>query len=300
MNTAVLYAVMQAFPITNAGPQSVFAKALVAAIMMVLSFCAMLFFVFAGTKRRMDMGIPGKPRTIKYALSLSLVLPAYNEEANIQRTISNAIWSLVRMVEDFEIIVVDDGSRDETARIVKAVSAYEPRVKLISHQCNQGYGAALSTGFSKAGKQYTMYMDADGQFDLRDLNSMLPLLSSYDGVFGYRINRQDSWMRKLNAWGWNTIIRFVFGLRIKDIDCAFKIFRTEYFQNVTLEARGALLSTEVVYKFIRAGYSYTEVGVKHLPRKGGKSTGANLGVIARAFKELTYYAGMWHEQEQAK
>ncbi len=105
-------------------------------------------------------------------------------------------------------------------------------------------------------------------------------------------------MRKLNAWGWNRIVRFVFYLKIKDIDCAFKIFRTDYFRRVKLEARGALLLTEVVYKFVRAGYSYTEVPVQHLPREGGNPTGAKPGVILRAFKELFFYASKWHAEEQ--
>jgi hypothetical protein len=140
-------------------------------------------------------------------------------------------------------------------------------------------------------------MDADGQFDIYDLVRLLPHVGDFDGVFGYRFDRQDTWMRKLNAWGWNQIVRFIFNVRIKDIDCAFKIFRTDYFRQVTLEARGALLLTEVVYKFARMGYSFTEVPVKHLPREGGEATGAKPTVILRAFKEMFYYASKWYVEE---
>jgi hypothetical protein len=141
-------------------------------------------------------------------------------------------------------------------------------------------------------------MDADGQFDINDLVRLLPYLGEYDGVFGYRFDRQDPWMRKFNAWCWNMVVRFVFNLRVRDIDCAFKVFRTDYFRQVVLEARGALLLTEVVYKFARAGYDYTEVPVLHLPREGGNPTGAKPSVILRAFKELFFYAQKWQEEEQ--
>jgi hypothetical protein len=140
-------------------------------------------------------------------------------------------------------------------------------------------------------------MDSDGQFDIRDLDRLLPMLREYDGVFGYRIHRQDSVLRKVNAWGWNLLIRHIFNLRIRDIDGAFKIFRTAYLRQVQLEAYGAMMLTELVYKFSRAGYTYTQVGVNHYPRMKGCSTGGNLKVILRAFKELGYYARKWSAEE---
>ncbi len=238
------------------------------------------------------------PPSSYFPVSISVVLPAYNEEAVIATTVRKVFLALSRMVADFEILVVNDGSKDRTGAIVAAIAEQEPRVRLITHQVNQGAGAALVSGFTRASKAYTFYMDADGQFDINDLVRLLPYLSEYDGVFGYRFARQDPWIRKFNAWGWNQVVRFVFNLRVRDIDCAFKIFRTDYFRQVVLEARGALLLTEVVYKFARAGYNYTEVAVRHLPREGGSSTGAKPGVILRAFKELFFYALKWHEEEQ--
>ncbi|HEX6109530.1 MAG TPA: glycosyltransferase, partial [Ktedonobacteraceae bacterium] len=235
--------------------------------------------------------------TITFPHGLSVVLPAYNEEAAIAQTVRLVVTALSRWVQDFEVIVVNDGSKDRTRAIVEAIAAVDPRVCLINHATNQGCGAALASGFEAATKEFTFYMDSDGQFDIYDLQQFFPLINEYDAVFGYRINRYDTWVRKLNAWGWNRIIRFVFGLRVRDVDCAFKLYRSEFFRSHKLEARGALLLTEIVYKFARAGYTYTQVGVRHLPRRGGKGTGAKPIVIARAFYELLIFAGKWYQEE---
>ena len=141
-------------------------------------------------------------------------------------------------------------------------------------------------------------MDSDGQFDITDISRLLPYTSDYDGVFGYRYNRQDVWMRKLNAWGWNRVVRFFFHIPIRDVDCAFKLFKTEYFHKVNLEAKGAMLLTELVFKFDRAGYTFTEVPVRHFPRVEGKSTGANMHVILKAFGEMFACASRWSQDER--
>lgn len=228
-----------------------------------------------------------------YPYSLSVIFPAYNEEENIHTTIYAALNALPSLVRDFEIIVVDDGSKDNTGIIADTIASSTAYVRAIHHPINRGCGAALATGFGAATKEFCFYMDSDGQFDIRDLSKLLPMLHKYDGVFGYRVDRQDHWIRKLNAWGWNLIVRNTFDLKIRDIDGAFKIFPTAYFSKVQLEARGALMLTELVYKFARAGYTYTEVGVNHYPRVKGRSTGANPKVIWRAFRELGYYAQKW-------
>ena len=301
-NNFILWVFIQLLPsaLTGAGLVAILLKVAVGASMMALSFIGQMTLVFVSNKRASKKLIRAVSQTpsLYFPVSISIVLPAYNEEAVIATTVSRVFHALSRMVADFEILVVNDGSKDRTGPIVASISAQEPRVRLITHQVNQGAGAALVSGFMRATKAYTFYMDADGQFDINDLVRLLPYLGEYDGVFGYRLDRQDPWMRKLNAWGWNLVVRFIFNLRIKDIDCAFKIFRTDYFRRVVLEARGALLLTEVVYKFARAGYSYTEVPVRHLPREGGNPTGAKLSVILRAFKELFFYASKWQEEEQ--
>jgi len=116
-------------------------------------------------------------------------------------------------------------------------------------------------------------------------------------VLGYRVQRQDTWMRKLNAWGWKMLVRLVFGLRVRDIDCAFKLYRGQFFREQQLETRGAMINSEILYKFTRAGYTYTQLGVCHLPRRGGRATGARLSVIARAFGEMFTYAWRWRRKE---
>ncbi len=301
-NNLILWLFLLLFPtvMTGAGLGAVVLKAAAGAVMMAFSFVGQLGVVFATNKYHSKDIFKARSQSdiAHFPLSLSVVLPAYNEEAVIATTVEKAIRVLDKIVADFEIIVVNDGSSDKTGEIVGAIVAQDSRVRLITHQVNQGAGAALVSGFVQASKTYTFYMDSDGQFDISDLKWLLPHLGEYDGVFGYRLDRQDPWMRKMNAWGWNQLVRAVFHLQVRDIDCAFKIFRTEYFRQVVLEARGAMLLTEVVYKFIRSGYGYTQIPVKHLPREAGKATGAKLIVIARAFKELFFYATKWRREER--
>ncbi len=234
-----------------------------------------------------------KEPTSLYRYSLSVILPAYNEAENIQSTIASVLSVLPPLVSDFEIIVVNDGSKDKTGVVAATIASSTRGIKVIHHPVNKGYGAALATGFRAASKEFCFYMDSDGQFDIRDLSKLLPMLHEYDGVFGYRMRRQDSLIRKLNAWGWNHLVRFIFNLKIRDIDSGFKIFRTDYFRQVQLESSGALMPTELVYKFARAGYTYTEVGVNHYPRPQGRSRRANLKGILGAFRELVHYAQKW-------
>lgn len=230
--------------------------------------------------------------------SLSVVLPAHNEEAAIAATVQDVIETLSSWKLDFEIIVVDDGSQDDTGAILDALSDAHPCLRVIHHPANEGYGAALVSGFNATSKDLTFFMDSDGQFDIRDLARLLLLVEDYDAVLGYRIDRQDTWRRKINGWGWKQLVRFVFGIHVRDVDCAFKLYPTSFFREHTLETRGAMINTEILYKFIREGNTYTQVGVRHLPRKGGRATGAKLSVILRAFRELFVYAIKWHHEEK--
>ncbi|MFL5704254.1 MAG: glycosyltransferase family 2 protein [Ktedonobacteraceae bacterium] len=229
--------------------------------------------------------------------SLSVIMPAHNEEVAIATTVHAVVNTLSKWLEDFEVIVVNDGSRDHTRSIVEEIASADPRVRLINHAYNQGYGAALVSGFEAITKDLAFFMDSDGQFDISDLKRFFPLIDEYDAVLGYRIDRQDTWLRKLNAWGWKMLVRLVFGLRVRDVDCAFKLYRARFFYEHRLETRGAMINTEILYKFTRAGYTYTQLGVHHLPRRGGRATGAKPAVIARAFREMFIYARKWHREE---
>ncbi len=226
-----------------------------------------------------------------------MVLPAHNEEEAIATTVHEVIETLSAWMLDFEIIVVDDGSQDDTGAILDAISTSHPYVKVIHHPVNQGYGAALVSGFEAASRDLTFFMDSDGQFDIHDLGRFLTLIEEYDAVLGYRIDRQDTWMRKVNAWGWKKLVGLVVGVHVRDVDCAFKLYPSGFFRECKLETRGAMINTEILYKFIRAGNTYTQVGVRHLPRHGGRATGAKLSVIMRAFRELFVYAFKWHRAE---
>ncbi len=229
--------------------------------------------------------------------SLSVVLPAYNEEQAIALTISDILAVLQSWIKDFEVIIVNDGSTDGTAAIVTAMAESDPHVRLVSHASNQGYGAALVSGFAAATKELTFFMDSDGQFDIRDLFQFFPFIDAYDAVIGYRIHRQDSWIRKLNAWGWKWLIRLVLSVHASDIDCAFKLLHTEFLHTHPLETRGAMINAELLFRLKQAGCTYKEVGVHHLPRQGGKATGAKFTVIIRAFRELFVFAREWKQEQ---
>ncbi len=231
--------------------------------------------------------------------SLSIVLPAYNEEAVIGATLEQVLNVLEEQVKDFEVIVVNDGSTDSSGAIISTIMETEPRVRVVTHERNQGYGSALADGFAAASKELTFFMDSDGQFDIRDLARLLIFIDDYDAVIGYRLDRQDTWVRKLNAWGWNLLIRNVLGVQARDIDCAFKLLHTDFLHRYPLETRGAMINAELLYKLKCAGYTYREVGIHHLPRRGGRATGANLSVIVRAFRELFIFARKWRSEESA-
>jgi glycosyltransferase involved in cell wall biosynthesis len=229
--------------------------------------------------------------------SLSIVMPAHNEEVAIAETLHAVVDAVSTWVPDYEVIVVNDGSKDSTRNIVEEIAASNPHVQLVNHPVNRGYGAALVSGFEACSKDLVLFMDSDGQFDIHDLERFFPYIDAYDAVLGYRVQRQDTWMRKLNAWGWKMLVRLIFGLRVRDIDCAFKLYRGQFFREQQLETRGAMINTEILYKFTRAGYTYTQLGVCHLPRHGGRATGARPSVIARAFGEMFTYAWRWRRKE---
>ncbi len=231
--------------------------------------------------------------------SVSVILPAHNEEIAIAGTLHTVVDTLSDWVQNFEVIVVNDGSKDRTRAIVEEIATIDPHVRIINHPVNQGYGAALVSGFEAISKELVFFMDSDGQFDIRDLERFFAFIDEYDAVLGYRIDRQDTWMRKLNAWGWKMLVRCVFGLHVRDVDCAFKLYRAQFFREHRLETRGAMINTEILYKFTRAGYTYTQLGVRHLPRCGGRATGAKPAVIARAFREMFIFARKWHGEEWA-
>ncbi len=218
--------------------------------------------------------------------SISAVLPAYNEEQVIAATVASMVATLADLTDDYEVIVVNDGSRDATRQIVEELGRQNSRVRCVSHQVNQGYGAAVWTGFTSATRELVFMTDGDKQFDARELATFLPHMKEADLVIGFRKPRMDPAMRRLNAWGWNLLVRLLFGYVAKDVDCAFKLFRRSILEDVQVESKGATFSAEFLIKARRRGYRFVELRATHFPRTAGKATGAKLSVILRAFRDL--------------
>ncbi|GEM_PF-204243 len=223
---------------------------------------------------------------MKKDISLSVVLPAYNESENIEKTVTHTVSYLKGTFRDYEVIVVNDGSIDGTPDIVERLATSNPRIILVNHPKNLGYGSALRSGFERASLDYIFLMDSDGQFDISDIDRFIPFLESYDVVVGYREKRADPFIRSLNARLYHLFIRLLFGLKLRDIDCAFKMFPRSVYRAVRpIESGGALFSAEFLVKLRQKGFTIREVPVRHFPRRFGRQTGANLKVIIRMFKE---------------
>lgn len=229
--------------------------------------------------------------------SISAFFPAYNEEANIGALCLKTAAVLKKLASAWEVIAVNDGSHDSTAAVVEALHKKEPGIQVVSHAGNQGYGAAVKTGFASARMDWVFFSDGDGQFDVAELGRLVPLMRDNDLVVGYRIRRADPFQRRVNAWAWGTLVRTLFGLKgVRDIDCAFKIVRRSVFEVVRLETTGAMISTELLVKAQKNGFRIAEIGVNHYPRTAGTQTGAKWSVIVRAFKELFSYSVKWRSR----
>ncbi len=222
----------------------------------------------------------------KPLVSISVFFPCYNEQGNVERVAKQAIQVMEGLGADYEVIIVNDGSSDDTGRIAERIAAEHKRVRVIHHPHNLGYGAALQSGFRAATKELVFYTDGDGQFDLAELPPLLPLIREYDIISCYRVNRQDNAARKISGWLWTRVAGLVFSLSLRDIDCAFKLYKRVVFDNIKMESTGALIDTEILARAARQGYTITQRGVHHYPRTAGRQTGANVRVVLRAFKEL--------------
>ena len=216
---------------------------------------------------------------------LSLILPAHNEEGNLEWVVREALAALPAAFQRSEVIVVDDGSADATPAIAARLVAEDPRVRVIRHPRNQGYGAALRSGFAAARGDWILFMDADRQFDIREVVKLAPLAGSYDIVAGYRLKRRDSLRRVALGATFNLVVRLLFGVRVRDIDCGFKLFRAELIRSLELRAPGALINTEILALAHRQGAALVEIGVNHYPRPAGEQSGGSPRVVLRALDE---------------
>lgn len=223
---------------------------------------------------------------MKRLSELSIFFPCYNEEGNVERMVRSAVAAAREFADAFEVIVVNDGSRDRTGEIADALAAEIPEVRAVHNRPNRGYGGAVVRGLREARMRWIFFTDGDGQFDIRELPRLIELLDSCDVAVGYRIHRADSFVRKLNAFCWGALVRLLFRIRVRDIDCAFKLLPKSLIDAIELRSEGALISTELLAKAGNRGLRIAEIGVNHYPRTAGKQTGANMKVIIKAFVEL--------------
>ena len=217
---------------------------------------------------------------------LSVFLPSHNEEGNVERVVRSWTAELPKVADKFEVIVVDDGSRDRTGEIAERLAKEDAHVKVVRHPVNRGYGGAVISGVRAATLPYVLLCDGDGQFDPADIERLTPFVPEYDVVAGRRVQRADHLMRRINGRAWTTLVRLLLGITISDIDCGFKLFKREKLEGMELRAHGAMISTELMARLAGRNAKVKEVDVGHLPRLAGEQSGANLKVVARAFKEL--------------
>lgn len=221
--------------------------------------------------------------------ALTVFLPAYNEEGSIETAVAEAVGVLPRFADVFEVVIVDDGSRDRTGEIADRLAAADPRVRAIHHRPNRGYGGAVRSGLESARHPYVFFTDGDHQFRVADLGLLVHELDGADAVIGYRAKRMDPRRRLIIAWVYKQVIGVLFGYGFRDVDCAYKLFRTEVFARAPLrEVRsdGAFFSAELLLRLRAAGARVRQVPVPHHPRIAGRAAGAAPKVVLRTLRDL--------------
>jgi glycosyltransferase involved in cell wall biosynthesis len=217
---------------------------------------------------------------------LSVVLPAYNEAENLDEVVSSALKAAPAITPDFEVIIVDDGSTDDTLNVATAlVEQYHPRVRLFRHAVNSGYGSAIRTGLANGRYGLLFYTDADRQFDLGELAQFVPHVQEHDLVIGFRVYRYDSVLRSMISWGYNRVVGLLFRVRVRDVDCAYKLMRREVVDKLTLESTDFFIDTEIVARARKWNFRIAQRGVRHYPRVAGETT-VTPGDIPRTLRTL--------------
>jgi len=219
-------------------------------------------------------------------LRISAILPAYNEQDNLTGVVRALIATLELNAAEFEVIVVDDGSRDNTRGIANDLAAQDQRVRVIFHESNLGYGRALRSGFEAVKMDWIFFTDADGQFEPAEIKKLIELASGRDFVSGYRSKRADPWHRRLYGYTFSIIVRTMFGVRARDINCAFKLFKKELIRDHEFITQGALINAELLIAARKKGVDPEEAPVTHKPRVSGSQSGGSVRVIFRAMGEI--------------
>jgi len=217
---------------------------------------------------------------------LSVFLPAYNEEKNIGKTVDQVVKVVKKIAQQWEVIVVNDGSQDKTKEVVEELAEKEKGVRLINHGQNKGYGGAIKTGLYKSKYSLVAYMDSDGQFNFQEIKRFLPQLKKADLVLGFRKKRTDSYYRRLMADILRLANWILFGLNVRDVDCGFKLCQKKVIDKIKpLVTESAITETEFVVRVKKAGFKIAQVGVNHNPRVEGEQTGGKLSIVLKAAQE---------------
>ncbi len=218
---------------------------------------------------------------------ISVFFPTYNEEENIEKVVKKAKKVLDSVAEKWEILIVNDGSLDNTLKIAEKLAKNDKHIKVVNHKVNQGYGGALKSGFKKAMYPWVAFTDSDGQFDFAEINKFLPFTSTHDVILGYRLKRADSIMRSIYTYAWGMLPRVLWGMNVRDYSCGFKLIKKKVFMEIQpLVGEEKVTQIEMLVKAKKAGFRFVEVGVHHYPREFGKQTGANVKVVAKSITDL--------------
>jgi len=214
-------------------------------------------------------------------------MPAYNEEDSIAQTIDGVVKVLRELKLEWELLVINDGSKDKTSEVVKGLEKKYPGVKLVNHEKNEGYGRALKTGFATARYEWVAFIDSDGQFDFAEIKKLLEKTDEADVILGYRLNRADPIQRRVFTWGWKMLALVLLGLNVRDYSCGFKLIKKKAIEEVSpIESEEKVTQIEMLIKLKKKGFKFAEVGVHHFPRTAGVPTGANWSVVKRSFVDM--------------
>jgi len=228
-------------------------------------------------------------------ISLSIVMPYYNEELNVERSLNEALAYLRPRFEDFEVVAVDDCSRDGTLELARKIAAGEPRVKIIALPCNSKFAGALKAGFAAASKEYVFYTDGDCPIDFTDIDRALAELTQYDAVVGYRITRdKEGWLRKLYTTNYRMVLRLLFGLQFKDINFSFKLIPKKALEGLAIESTGSFIDAELLFKLRQNGWRIGQIPVHYHSRRCGESTLASPAIILKIWREM--WSFWWHNR----
>lgn len=221
--------------------------------------------------------------------SVTFFCPAFNEEENLEVVIKSALSTLKDVSNCFEIIIIDNDSTDNTTQIAERLATEIPEVRVIHHEFNREYGGALKSGFKNAKNKFVVYIDSDNQYDFGDFKKMIPYLVAYDIVVGYRKKRHDSKYRLFQSNIFNFCIRLLFNIKLRDINCSFKVYKREVLDNIDIYSNSTFIDAEMLINAKNKGYSIFEIPVQHFPRKAGKATGAKPYVVFLTIKEILIY-----------